>query len=533
MENFQKHTEVRWLSLSSAVKVLLRQFDAISEYLEELGSIESKKPKSIAYKRCCMMLVGAENKSSTKALVCFIDNIAPVFEKFLLNEQKSTPKVHLLYDDMCVVLLQLMNRFIAPTAIEGKDGPNLASVQTDPDNQLADKDLIIGSDTRKCLQGMSRDKQKTILLGIRSFLQKSISYLQGKLPLSNALLRKLSCLNPLKRKDKTSLEIRYVSERLLPGLDVSLIQDEWKVYNADIDIPIFDAQTDRVDHFWREVLALTDRSGNLRYPHLNKLVKSALALGQVIADSERSLSVNAHLLTKSRQGMLESTITGLRSTKEALRFFDPEHSRPEKVPLTKGLKAAVRGAHAAHVARVAADKEEDAKRKAATARAQKERERLQQEAAEVKAAKKSLSATEGDLKKQIEKAEKELETANILTKDGSERLQAALENPSDQTELRVAYSMIDAGVKLREKVTPTLTSLRAQLDSTHTKSGGLFTRILDHFSSGTSSKASSTSSSKKISSPDSEKIDAAGGGPKRKGVEGSASMQKKAKSAQK
>ena len=47
-ESFRAHTDVRWLSLSSAVHVLIRQFDPISKFVEDLGRDEKTKPK----KRC-------------------------------------------------------------------------------------------------------------------------------------------------------------------------------------------------------------------------------------------------------------------------------------------------------------------------------------------------------------------------------------------------------------------------------------------------------------------------------------------------
>ena len=50
--------------------------------------------------------------------------------------------------------------------------------------------------------------------------------------------------------------------------------------------------------------------------------------------SERSLSINARVVTSDRSALGEVTITGLRSVKEAVRFYDPVNGRPENIAIT-------------------------------------------------------------------------------------------------------------------------------------------------------------------------------------------------------
>ena len=56
---------------------------------------------------------------------------------------------------------------------------------------------------------------------------------------------------------------------------------------------------------------------------LPEFVKAGLILAQTNAESERSLSVNACIVTKERNFLKETTIVGLRAVKEAVRFHDP------------------------------------------------------------------------------------------------------------------------------------------------------------------------------------------------------------------
>ena len=73
---------------------------------------------------------------------------------------------------------------------------------------------------------------------------------------------------------------------------------------------------------------------------------------QTNAESERSLSVNAHIVTQERTLLGERTIVGLRSVKDAVKFYDPENLRLEKIALTDGPITAVRSAYMHHKKRL-------------------------------------------------------------------------------------------------------------------------------------------------------------------------------------
>lgn len=55
---FQRHTEVRWLSLGPSVERLLAQWDAITAFVKQLGKSEKNVPKSINFKRIQLALTG-------------------------------------------------------------------------------------------------------------------------------------------------------------------------------------------------------------------------------------------------------------------------------------------------------------------------------------------------------------------------------------------------------------------------------------------------------------------------------------------
>ena len=79
--------------------------------------------------------------------------------------------------------------------------------------------------------------------------------------------------------------------------------------------------------------------------------------------SERSLSINARVVTSDRSALGEVTITGLHTVKDAVRFYDPMNGRPENIAITKELKRSVRSGHTAYQVRLKEEKLAEEKNK--------------------------------------------------------------------------------------------------------------------------------------------------------------------------
>ena len=128
MHNFQKHIEVRWLSLGPSVRRILEQWDCICSFVKDLGQDPKTAPKSVAHYRVSAMLNDEEGKK-TKAQLEYMGNVSPGFEDFLTIFQNTCPQVHLLYSKMSEFLRKLMGRFLNKDAYEKKFGSDLVSKQ--------------------------------------------------------------------------------------------------------------------------------------------------------------------------------------------------------------------------------------------------------------------------------------------------------------------------------------------------------------------------------------------------------------------
>ena len=296
----------------------------------------------------------------TKACLEFLSDVVPVFEQVLLIFQKNSPVVHILYDTLSESLLKLLRRFMKPDAVEGKYGSELVTRDCkDVKLQLQEDDLVIGTRTRKALKKLTLGQQERFILGVRSFYGTAASKLQDKLPLKNSFLQQLGCLNPLKKSMESTVDsILSLAGRLQPKVSGSQVVDEWKLYQFDIDLPQYDKQ-ERIEKFWNRVFLLESPDGQARYKLLPRVIKSTLVLGQTNAECERSLSINAKVVTSDRPFLSNETIVGTRVVKEAVRFYDPVSNKPEKIPITGELKKQVRSSHALYKEHQEREKEEE------------------------------------------------------------------------------------------------------------------------------------------------------------------------------
>ena len=155
------------------------------------------------------------------------------------------------------------------------------------------------------------------------------------------------------------------------------------------------------------------------------MIKSALVLAQTNAESERSLSINARIVTQKRASLGEKTIVGLHVLKDAVKFFDPVSNQPERIP-TQDLKQSVKLSHSAYKEHLEAEKREEAKK---IEEAQKQKEMTENEKREKERLiekKESLAKTEEDLNEQESEARQELEAADELLSDATSKLKYAL-----------------------------------------------------------------------------------------------------------
>ena len=463
---FLQHTVVRWLSIGPAVKRILEQWEAVTQFVTDIAKDPKKLPRSINFKRVHMML-NAKEKMVTRVLLEFLNDVIPVSELFLLLFQRASPVIHIMYGSMCDILVRLLRRFMKAQAVEKRYGSDLTSIECqDVKLQLPDKSIVIGKGAGEALVKLTSEQQRQALLGICSVMCTTATELQQKLPLKNELLRQLGCTNPLKRKKESTVSsIERLTTVLQPAISTSEVIDEWKLFQVDNELPDYNQQ-ERIEKYWNAVFQLQSSDRQLRYKLLPAVIKSALTLGQTNAESERSLSVNAAIITRERALLSENTIIGLHVVKEAVRFFDPVSNQPEKIAITDDLRRFVRNAHAAYKERLEREREDEEKKRQEVQRMKEISEKAKKEKERLLEKKKSLELTEDNLNEQEEKARQKLSVADELVKDATSKLDSALASkPINTNSITPAKMMLETASVKREEAMDELDEIRKRRKS--------------------------------------------------------------------
>ena len=134
------------------------------------------------------------------------------------------------------------------------------------------------------MRQLKSDVQRKAILGMRAFFTTATKFMQTRLPLSNKLLKHLSCLDPKKKAiGEHSHSIGYIAKMFnMSAEHLDKVADEWTLYSIEkVPESLVTAAKDkpvRVDHYWREMLSITTAVGEPKYPFLSVLVKTALVL---------------------------------------------------------------------------------------------------------------------------------------------------------------------------------------------------------------------------------------------------------------
>ena len=159
---FLQYVPTRWVTLAKVLQIVIQQMPVIVEMWKEFAKLDSRnQPQSAAYRRIASKL---QKKHSLCVQLEFIVSVSALFEKYLVFSQREQTLIHLLSDEMQVLLRQLMRRFLKQECIKEK----LWLTNTESLNQLGEQEMINGEKTSAALKKLSRDEQRTELLGMFS-----------------------------------------------------------------------------------------------------------------------------------------------------------------------------------------------------------------------------------------------------------------------------------------------------------------------------------------------------------------------------
>ena len=144
--------------------------------------------------------------------------------------------------------------------------------------------MVIGETTRNALKLVNSSLRKSELF------QSAVTHLLHKLPLYNKIIQSARCFNPGNRNGKNSCNDFYTMARELIGKAMPrevlpLAVDEWKVYQVENLDEM--RETERIDHYWRQIFSIKCQDGSQKFPLMEKIVKAVMLIPHGNSDVER------------------------------------------------------------------------------------------------------------------------------------------------------------------------------------------------------------------------------------------------------
>lgn len=316
-----KFCSVRWVE---NVSVAQRAIDILPQLRIFIEKAEAEKiePDTKTYSSVKEML---KCNNLLKAKLGFFISVASELQGFLLRFQAHKPMVPFLYEEMYMILHNLMKRFVKNDVIEKHNSASkLMKIDIEcMSNILSISDVNIGFAAKRSLQeSKASDALKlNFKKECRLFLQKMTLKLIERNPLRFKLVRGISCFSP----NIISTSSSRVTERLDAALEVFIDCNQISSVTADKvktefctfisssymkkEFSEFNHERDRLDVFYSSLLS------NSNYQNLFAFVKNVLIISHGNATVESGFSVNKALLIEN---LKEKSVTALRTVYDSV-----------------------------------------------------------------------------------------------------------------------------------------------------------------------------------------------------------------------
>lgn len=506
-----KHSSTRWVTLKKVAVRMLEQWKNLEEYfLVFLPKQPNFKGKNgIKENKRYQQIKKALENDLTKLYLSFIAYASQDFESFLFLFQSDEPLIHMLYQKMGDLLLNLMVKFCRNANLHEDSGSpksihDLAQLDVTLQKvQKPAKTIDVGTKAKLFLTESSlSDEERIAFRGeCLKFYAASVTYLQEKLPINVSLIRNAQYLHPEKRNDGKAMSavsnlclkmgtcLKNVIRNVFSlGNNESVeelcdkVRDQWRKYQCEeippeffqkpecetnsqsnpkttqssywkaafesfgLEIPeVTQTKLKRIDEYWKSVGKMVDDLGQLKYPQLFALVKCVLSLSHGNSSPERGFSINKYLLSVHGSSTSNDTIIALRHVKDHLVNVGGYM----KFSISRNLILSVKSARQKY--------QQDLEAKRLLQGKEAQRLRLEKERREEdRVVKEKLSKVEAEIKIK----QSGITIAEEAVQEGNEKLQTQLKaSKFSRTEIQRAQSMIDMGLTRKRSLTIELEEL--------------------------------------------------------------------------
>jgi hypothetical protein len=228
---------------------------------------------------------------------------------------------------------------------------------TKEENQVADKDLVVGGNAYRLYHKLRKDPKqqywmKKFQQQLRQGYVNACVSMLVKLPLNNRTLSNLTALDPeMQQSEDTSRGLIKLAE-CLPNIvsdkEIGQLLMEARRYTCDLELKSLTPETDDIDKSWWNPISQLRATGSseLRYPILSRLAKAVLSVfaGPII---EGTFNIMDDIVESDRTSLTAESYEALALTKFALKA-KKETSCSMKI--THKMRVSATSAHANYVA---------------------------------------------------------------------------------------------------------------------------------------------------------------------------------------
>ncbi|PAA85853.1 hypothetical protein BOX15_Mlig011045g2, partial [Macrostomum lignano] len=320
---FIRRVETRWLQILNVIRRILEQWEALKLHFEKASASELD---NIRARRIKLALT-----DEMLAKLQFLSQVLPRCEAFEKIFQRESTQVHHLASSLEKLFSDILLCFMRSEVVENSRSlSDLVDRATDRNNQLMNKDLIIGSATRETVARLRQMEQIGFFKSVRCFFSEIISRLFAYLPFNNKVLSGLQFVDPeymLGSDFNFDNSILRVGRAMSTVISADLLDDiRLEATRLRLTCPTEKAK-ETPEAFWAQ-LSVED------YPHLSKLGRAACCIPHGNADSERVLKWVANNLTKQRNRLGEVTLDSILAVKVWMKC---NSTGPAKVTIDSNL----------------------------------------------------------------------------------------------------------------------------------------------------------------------------------------------------
>lgn len=449
--HFIKHVSTRWLTIGPAAKRLIEQWPSVKEYF--LKYVPTKChyiEKTTKYKN----IVKCLKDPTTKAAILFVISSSELFTKYTGMFQKSEPLVHLMYTEIKLLIVTVMNRFCKKVSIELLETNNVHSIDElfKTENLKPLEEISLTAELHLEISELKTADKTRVLNDIKNHYIAACKYILKNIPIlqKSTVIKHLRCLSPSNINSKKGVtDISELIRNLPFEVQSDQAVDEWRLLQLEIDSGSLKLDSkQRVDLFWCNVFEMERAGGVAKYPTLATVIKPLLSLSHGNADVERLFSSSGRLVTKERASMSERMVNSVLSVLDILK--STYNNKVELVPITKELLSLASVAHRSYQAYLD-------KRKAEAELKEKQEFERQEEVRQEEELKKQnnlekqkIEELEIEIKNLTKKESQKKQAGDQLLSEANLKLSESLKR-NDLIQVDVAKSLLIAAQNLRSE----------------------------------------------------------------------------------